>query len=48
MPAYAEILESEISFRVGIMIALSLLFLIWTVCLLTGWITTKDKKDKKI
>ena len=46
MPAYAEILESEISFRVGIGIALLILFLIWTVCLLKGWITTKDKKDK--
>ena len=46
MPAYAEILESEISFRVGIGIALSLLFLIWTACLLTGRISTKDKKDK--
>ena len=46
MPAYAEILQSEISFRVGIGIALALLFLIWTVCLLKGWITTKDKKDK--
>ena len=46
MPTYAEILESEISFRIGIGIALSLLFLIWTVCLLTGWITNMDKKDK--
>ena len=46
MPAYAEILESEISFRVGIGIALALLFLIWTICVLKGWITTKDKKDK--
>ena len=46
MPAYAEILQSEISFRVGIGIALALLFLIWTICVLKGWITTKDKKDK--
>ena len=46
MPAYAEILESEISFLVGSGIALLILFLIWTVFLLKGWITTKDKKDK--
>ncbi len=43
---YAELLESEISFRTGIGIALFFLLVIWTVCILTGWIRTADKKDK--
>lgn len=46
MSAYAEILESEISFRIGIGVALLLLFLIWTFCVLKGRISTKDKRDK--
>lgn len=45
---YAELLESEISFRIGIGIALFFLLVIWTVCILTGWIRTADKKDKII
>jgi hypothetical protein len=45
MPAYAEILQSEISFRIGISIALVCLFLVWTVCVLKGWIRTDGKKD---
>lgn len=43
---YAELIESEISFLTGVGIALLVLFVIWTVCVLMGWIRTADKKDK--